>query len=258
MSFPTDKLLATFLVDDHKFVLTKMTLNNHPESLLTKIVNGDATDSSIIFNHQQSLFYVDRDPEAFKYIIDYHRGYDINMNAIENKNLQAKILHDLKYFNLYDINTVVLNLTENNMEDLKFGPDALNEMLESDQDQDQEEREVTPFLKQFIDNLSKIKETKLESGNMENVDHEKITQLLNHLNGGSTSIPLELIHNLSNDETMKQLIKKSQNIKDVLSSESSSMDELVDVEVSEEEEEKEDKKEVNSQSKSKARYIEID
>src|SRR6185437_3118969 len=94
--------LITFLVDDCKFTLSRRTFQLYPDSLLTKIVNHKVIDKTVTCDIvKKNIFYVDRDPESFKYIVDTIRGYDIgNPNNIENKNLCKKVIHDLEYFGL--------------------------------------------------------------------------------------------------------------------------------------------------------------
>jgi len=256
MSLPKD--LLTFFVDDRKFILAKKTLNNYPDSLLTKIMNGSSTDDRVVVNRLQSLFYIDRDPEVFKYIVDYLRGYDLNIN---DKNLRDKVVNDLKLFGLYNDNdndnkignnnVIVLDVPKNSdIDELKMGPEALHELLEdinNDNDNDNDNDKPNASLASFIDILSRQKKEQKKEQKSE-FNQEQIIESLNNLN--TDNISLELIHALSNDENIKQLIKKNS---DVLSSDSSSLNSYLsdsdgnDVEV---------ETQVSNKNKS-SRYIEI-
>ena len=258
------KSIITFSVDDRKFVLSRNTFQNHPESLLTQVVNLKVSDKSIVAAgpgpDHKSLFYVDRDPEAFKYVVDCLRGYDFNVNDIENKNLRNKVIHDLEYFNL-PINTIYLNIPED-IEKIKFGSDALEDIMNNTDDINKEDmlqltndlnEQNTPLLTQFIDILSKKEERSEKSNNKESEKNNETTkQLIDSLNQNldEGSISIELMHALSNDENIKQLIKQFQ---DTISSPDSSSRDDNDDNLSED---SEDPK--NHIVKTNVRYIEIE
>ncbi|ARF09490.1 BTB/POZ domain protein [Indivirus ILV1] len=183
--------LVTFLADDRKFVLQKDTFNDFPNSLLTQVVNGETTDKTIYVDPlQKNLFYVNRNPKSFGYIIDHLRGYDIDLDNINDKNLREKVLHDLKYYNL-DFKIINLNIESNIPNDV-FGKDNLVDMLNSTNEE--YDRKNTHLLNKLQEVLEK------QYCNLEN-------QTFNIDNG---SISQDLINDLSNNEDIKKLIIQSQ------------------------------------------------
>jgi len=190
--------LVTFLVDDKKFVLTKDTFDSYPKSLLSKIINYESSDKSIISDDKQvNLFYVNRDPKAFKYIVDHLRGYDIDVTNIKNKNLREKVLYDLKYFNLDYHNVINLNFEHKQIQEV-FGQEAIENILN---DTEYSEKD-TPLLNQFTELLTSKLEEKIQEKN------NNISDLFTSLANGSLSV--DLMTALSNDENIKNIIKQSQ------------------------------------------------
>ena len=215
--------LVTFLVDDKKFVLTKNTFDNHPDSLLTKIVKSKTPDKYVV-SDKYNNFYVDRDPEAFKYIVDVLRGYDIGSIEEDDERLYNKVQHDLKYFNLKPI--------------IYLGDD-LGDMLKEEYDEND-----TPMLDQFINVLEKA-EVKAAEVKPDNNVIELISQ------GGG----LHLMANLSNDVNMKQLVMEAKARDNVTMSDSVSDD--AEFFSDGDEENNEENNEENVKTKSTARFIEI-
>jgi len=199
--------LVTFLVDDKKFVLTKDTFDSYPKSLLSKIINYESSDKSIISDDKQvNLFYVNRDPKAFKYIVDHLRGYDIDITNIKNKNLREKVLYDLKYFKLdYNNDVVDLNFEHKQIQEV-FGQEAIENILNSN-DTDYQEND-TPLLTQFTELLTSKLEEQEQTIPLNNNIVDLFNNLQNSLADGSLSV--DLMTALSNDENMKKIIKQSQ------------------------------------------------
>lgn len=193
--------LLTFLVDDRKFVLTKDTFNNYPHSLLTQIVNYETNDKTIYIDpSNKNVFYVNRDPKAFKYIVDHLRGYNVNIDNIKSNNLRAKVLMDLKYFNI-DYKIINLNIDTEPVNEI-FGEEALESLLNPGEHE--YNRNNTPLLNKFQELLEKQFETKTES--------ENVSNLMNELNKNYDDglVPAELINNLSNNVDIKKMIIESQ------------------------------------------------
>ncbi|QKF94070.1 SKP1/BTB/POz domain-containing protein [Fadolivirus algeromassiliense] len=235
--------LITFIVDDHRFVLHRDTLNKHKNSIFVRVINKTKKDPYILFDEQTNTLYVDRDPLSFAYVIDCLRGYDCQIDTITDINLRYKVIHDFKYFGLYKD-------THGNMdkhiifEGEKTDEDDVGEILKSTEN-DYNDNE-TPFLKKFIDllkstdkvlndkdsepiihpieseslvsinpspkqlQLPTVQNDKLDteiltSNNSEKI-HDFIKQVNNNLQNGGV---LDMINALSNDENIKNLIKNN-------------------------------------------------
>ncbi|MCJ7636444.1 MAG: hypothetical protein MUO21_03055 [Nitrososphaeraceae archaeon] len=203
----TSNNLVTFLVDDRKFVLTKNTFDDYPHSRLTQIINHEIQDKSISKDAiHDNVFHVNRDPKAFKYIIDHLRGYDVDLDTIKNSNLKNKVLHDLKYFNIdYKIiNLNVTSMTMSTLVDFVPGQDAIENILNSTYEEYDEKD--TPLLTKFGELLSEKIQT-CENSTL------NIAELVNSLSNGleNGSIPIDLINELSNNQEFKNIIKNAQN-----------------------------------------------
>lgn len=199
----TSNNLVTFLVDDRKFVLTKDTFNDYPHSLLTQIINHETNDKTIYVDpSNNNVFHVNRDPKAFKYIVDHLRGYDVNLDNIKSHNLRAKVLQDLKYFNI-DYKIINLNVDTEPVNEI-FGEEALESLLNPIGHE--YNRNNTPLLNQYQESLEKQFETKTET------ESENVSNLMNELNKNydNGSMPVELINTLSNNDDIKKMIIESQ------------------------------------------------
>lgn len=90
-------------IDDHKYVLTKATLNNYQSSRLYQILSRKIKDPYVVFDFATNMVYIDRDPESFSYIVDMIRGYRHDINNITDQYLKDKIRIDLEYFGLAEL-----------------------------------------------------------------------------------------------------------------------------------------------------------
>lgn len=238
----TSNNLVTFLVDDRKFVLTKDTFDDYPHSLLTQIINRETQDKSILQDSiNDNTFHVNRDPKAFKYIIDHLRGYDVDIDTIKNSNLKNKVLHDLKYFN---IDYKIINLDVSSMStpvDFMSGQDAIENILNSTHEEYNEKD--TPLLTKFGELLN-VKAQTNENATL------NIAELVNGISNGleNGSIPIDLINELSNSQEFKNIIKNAQN--DALS-EAESETESIEIKSDN------DSDSSNHANSTKERYIEI-
>lgn len=209
--------LITFLVDDRKFVLNKDTFNNHPDSLLTKIIKNETKDPSIIQDKlNRSIYYVDKDPESFRYIIDHLRGYTIQLDNIKDINLRNKVQYDMKYYNL-PLNIIHLNI--------KLSPDLtvvddIDTILNSTDKK--YNKKDTPLLNQ----LEKILTDQNQNHqNYQTESNNNLKELVNTFIQNDGNIPMSLMNDISNNPELKQLIMKfNQDAKTESDTESLTMD----------------------------------
>ena len=220
------KNLVTFIVDDKKFIVSIDTLNLYPTSLLTKVVTQNVSDKYIKpsnkIDEDSVIYYVDRDPLSFKYIVDYLRGYDLDLE--ENKQLHDKITFDLKYFGLPLI-----------IQNINIETNDISDILKEEYD------EQAPLLKQFINHLENSKEE-------DNKEDNKLADIMEQINQNGGQIPFSLITTMSNDENIKKLVKEQQYYDD---------EELSDLS-SKNFSESDSESECNVLHKTKRIYIEID
>lgn len=206
----TSKNLVKFIVDTQKFIVSKDALDFYPECILTTVVNEVTTCKCVIpsnkTNKDSIIFYVDRDPESFKYVIDYIRGYEIDLDLpyfMENKQLCNKIKSDLKYFNLK--NVVNMDVETFVYDDIEGWSDDISNILK------EEYTEETPMLKQLINHLVSKDKTSLQTKEIQKEDHDnKLEEMMNLINQNGGTIPFNLIATMSNDETIKRLILEQQ------------------------------------------------
>ena len=207
--------LFTFIVDDYKFTVTKSTINNYSSSHLCKVLNGTVKDNCIIVNTETNTVYIDRDPEAFAYIVDTLRGYRYDVDAITDLRLKHKVEVDLKYFGLCKTETPKSNtvVTEKDVDEIDNILKSSNETYNTDE---------VPLLTKFLELASKSQKTKSEKERQDELDTSsvpgpydpkvKITDFLKSINekvqGGGD--PFELISALSTDENIKNMIIKNQ------------------------------------------------
>lgn len=210
--------LITFLVDDHKFVLSKETFNDHPHSLLTHVIKYDTIDKHIVLDKDHdNIFHVSRNPKSFKYIVDHLRGYDIDINSIKNINLRNMVLHDLKYFNL-DYNVINLDVPSEQDDE----SNSIENILKpSNEDYDEKD---TPLLNRFHEfvNIDASQEQSIQPTQQPFPSFvDLVNQLTKNFNGEVTA---DFMNTLSNNDQIKDLIKKSQQESTISDSETASMD----------------------------------
>ena len=68
--------MYTIFVDDLKFVVFDSTIKN-----MGNILNNNRT-YKINNNDNNTILYIDADPDSFKHIISFCRGYDIKFNKL--------------------------------------------------------------------------------------------------------------------------------------------------------------------------------
>jgi hypothetical protein len=91
------------LVDDHKFYLSTKSLQNYPESVLSKVLLDGHADGRIT-NGENGTIYVDADYKTFYHIISHVRGYTTDLTEF-NYDAILNIKRDAEYFGfiqLYD------------------------------------------------------------------------------------------------------------------------------------------------------------
>ncbi|AYV76938.1 MAG: BTB/POZ domain protein [Barrevirus sp.] len=201
--------LITFLVDGRTYVLLRDTFSKHPDSLLTKIINFEVTDKSVIYsgNHSLTTFYVNKDPKSFKYVVDYLRGYPVIINKIKNENLRNKVLMDFNYFGLKEEITLGVEVVEDKE---LYGKEALENILKTDTDS--YEDKDTPLLTQFSHLLFPkglgSEQSVNNSSNTTNIV-DLVTNLNKSLEDGSLP-DHNLINELSYNKDLIDFIRSSQ------------------------------------------------
>ena len=211
----TPSNLITFTVDDRKFILTRETLSKHSGNFFTQILNKTKQDATVVYDDLHNMLYIDRDPRSFAYIVDYLRGYFIyeesKLDGITDMDLREKVKYDFKYFGLDN--------SQNSNQNL----DDVAEILKST-DESYNDKEA-PFMKRFLDMLkststslsTSINKTndnnseinsEFNSDILKSNDPEKINIFIEQVNGKlHGGNPAEIISTLSNDETIKNMIK---------------------------------------------------
>lgn len=191
--------LYTFHIDNTKFVLNKDIFNNYPDCLLTKILKNEIKDISVIPDKiDKSVYYIDRDPESFKYIIDHLRGYTVQPDNIKDINLRNKVQYDMKYFGLH-FNTIYLNLSLTDLSQVDLSLTDLEPITNT-------EIINTPLLNQLDTLLKESKNTPLK----DSINKRPLKELVNDfVNSNNEEIPYSLINDLSNNDDLKEIIKKS-------------------------------------------------
>lgn len=122
--------LITLIVDNNEFTLTSDCINSYPNSLLSKMLNH-ATLTNKYIVHDEDVFYINRDPKVVAYMVDIYRGYNCDLDNIDDLNFKHRITHDLKLFNLYQEVIDLDILPEKEVEELiKSDHEAINDILD--------------------------------------------------------------------------------------------------------------------------------
>ena len=124
-----------FYVDNVVFRITKQTLLNHPNFLLTKIITQNETSQYVvpydaITTHQ---YVIDRDANSMSIIFSNLRGYYIDVESIRSEELKNKVCEDMGIFCM-------------------FGPDVNLENIDDDILQTGDENTSLPIQEQFRSN----------------------------------------------------------------------------------------------------------
>jgi len=207
--------LFTILVDNKKFVVTRATLLNYPESLLTKLVTNKKNDQYVAIDG--NTIYIDRDPESFTFVINFYRGYKFDIEEITDNVLKSKVIADLRYFGLYK-DIISLNLTDGD-EDNEVG-----EILKTCSEEDNQAHDLLNLLfnkkkggsvvstESTIQSLQDggYSESGLNTDALLHTDNkDQINELISNINDKLNSgNPFEIIQKLSNDTNMIKFMNK--------------------------------------------------
>lgn len=124
----------TISVQQKLFYLFTDRLKHEPQSKLYKMVFCNYLDESIIVH--KGVYYLDRDPDSFKHVLDYIRGYPIPQLP---QNLTQRLIVDAEYFEL---------------------PNLLEQLnIEIDE-------EMSDTLKEFITQVLEYLSSRLDKGNL--------------------------------------------------------------------------------------------
>ena len=212
-------------VDDQKFIVTKATLLNFPNSLLAQLIKNNYSDECAVVNGNN--IYIDRDPKSFAFVIDTYRKYPIDVEDIQDDLLKKKVIQDLKHFKLYK-EIVSFNYNQNifNADDEceNEDEDILNNILKTSETKTNDESNVvTNFLSKLISQKNNDTETtstkSLQRGgenkigvntDVLNTDNESeinsfIKSISSKINSENS---MDIIRQLSTDQNMINLIKR--------------------------------------------------
>jgi len=197
------------IVDDQKFQLFKSSLDNHKNSLLWKVLNGDVDDKRIM--KENSNVFIDADPKSFNVIVSYLRGYEIVKSNFDD-DLVRKIIYDAKYFNFNGlVNLLVNDIKSVNIEqlddlldsseiseisDVEINIQALKEKFNIPEEQEEQEEELPTYNSNILNN-----------GNKTEIDN-----FLKQLQQGlQSSNQMGVMHFISTDPHIINYTKKQQN-----------------------------------------------
>lgn len=212
--------------DDQKFIVTKATLLNFPNSLLPQLIKNNHSDECVVVDGNN--IYIDRDPKSFLYVIDTYRKYPVDVEDIQDDLLKKKVMQDLKHFKLYK-ETVSLNYNQNifsnDDECDNEDEDVVDKILKTSDDKinDDESNVVTNFLSKLISQKNKDTNTSSRSlqigGNNRTsintdvlkTDNEKeINSFIKSINSKINSEnSIDIIRQLSTDHNMINLIRRN-------------------------------------------------
>lgn len=217
--------LYTLYADDRKFMIKGESLDQFPESLLTKlIIEGES--NKYCFSDSNNNIYIDRDPISVAYIVNTYRQYDFDVDNIQDDELRNKVKTDLKLFGLYkDLVDVSLKQTGGDIN--SKDSDIIQELLQSNEETSHDSNKTHDMFSKFLlSQLSKknndITETsqifsEYSGGGNINTDalqsndegtiNSFIKSLDSKLNSGNS---FNVIQELSTDPNMLSLIMKSQ------------------------------------------------
>lgn len=93
-----------FLVDEKKFTLTRKTLIKYQDSLISKTAfSREFNDRVFVMDSfGKTQVFIDADPDSFKHIVSFMRGYPINLNLLDSAT-KSKLRYDAEYFQIKDI-----------------------------------------------------------------------------------------------------------------------------------------------------------
>lgn len=220
------------LIDDCKFITTIECINSHKNFLLSKIINHEVKDQNVVMTGNK--LYINRDPESFKIIMDFIRGYYIDINSYDVK-LISKFQNDLEYFNLVDYfsetnkknNLIKINSFWKDNKESSINKESLNNKI--NQEIDTMDMESVPnnnstqqggmtfeeFMEPYEDNFSETNTLDIENiqiidinpinNNIINDDDKINSNIINEIKLSDEN-SINMINKISNDENIKKMI----------------------------------------------------
>ncbi len=73
--------MIKILVDDRTFYLSEQTLRNHPNFIITMIINNSDVSHPLVGRIDDKTFIVDADPDNFSIIVQTIRGINQDPDA---------------------------------------------------------------------------------------------------------------------------------------------------------------------------------
>lgn len=210
--------LFHFIVDDHKFTLTRETLIKHQDSLFTKVaLHTEHCDRAYVENCIGCCnIYVDADLDSFREIITFMRGYPLNINRLDSV-LKSKLRYDAEYFKLNDIIDQfeqVSESSEDNTEKQLF--DTSSSLSDSDNDENTSDDENEQIggervtTERAVDNIVNLFSQLKEHADSETADTSQMEELINTIQEKLNTTDSNVIAAMSNDPIVIQAIKKYQ------------------------------------------------
>ena len=196
----------TIHIDDRTFRLREEAINKYPESLLAKVIKKDKTDPYV--SVEGNVINVDRDPQAFSYIVDVYRGYPCDSWEISDSRLRHKVDHDLKHFGFKDCMRETFSETDD-------GDVSRLLTCSGDGGDDDTVSDNIGFLSKFLTSTKTVPRTEQNGGeNLESnvLNGNNEAGIKNYIDGLQKKLqeenPTDLIHNISNDPNFRQIIAR--------------------------------------------------
>lgn len=198
----TENDFYTILIDDYRFTLLKSTLINNNSFLISRMIMTNEKNDFIKING--NTIYIDKDPLSFKYVLDKIRGYEIEIDNINDNNLKKKVINDLNFFGLNNENkkdwnqdSILNNMSDEYDEKDVFSFNKLTNMLN---------------LNKKTEDTLRTTEAELDTSVLRSNNNEDINNLIlkidnklkDKLKGGN---PFEVMNTFSNDETIQNILK---------------------------------------------------
>jgi len=94
-------MFYNLISDSQNFLISESTLKDHPECLITQIINNENEDDKIYIENNR--IYLDMDRSSVKIIVDYLRNYNVNGNDIKDHILLEKVHKDATFLGLNNL-----------------------------------------------------------------------------------------------------------------------------------------------------------
>lgn len=191
--------LFVIRVDNDIFFLTYHTISKYQNSLLFKVLVTDQFHDRIV--KKKNIVYIDADPDVFRIIISYLRGYPIDFDNI-SQDLKKKINYDAKYFQLNDL-VEIFEGESNSKNDNALTEESIDEKNSINNSENNEEEFKTLF------NIDNEIEEKKENKKEDKTEEEQYKSFIYKTNNTNNEINTECL--LSRDKTeIEKLINKIQ------------------------------------------------